>query len=51
MLSFNGRPNESFTLRYRDPIEAVKSLWKDPQISPEMVFAGQKIFSDKTLKN
>lgn len=50
-LSFNERPNESFTLRYRDPIEAVKSLWKDPQLSPEMVFAGRKIFSDKTLKN
>ena len=32
-------------------MEAVKSLWKDPQLSPKMVFAGQKIFSDKTLKN
>jgi len=50
-LSFNERPNESFTLRYRDPIEALKSLWKDPQLSPEMVFAGRKIFSDETLKN
>lgn len=50
-LSFNERPNETFTLRYRDPVEAIKSLWKDPQLSPEMVFAGQKIFSDKTLKN
>ncbi|KAF8906955.1 hypothetical protein CPB84DRAFT_1644167, partial [Gymnopilus junonius] len=52
-LSFdsNERPNESFTLRYHDPIEAVRSLWKDPQLSPEMVFAGQKVFSDKTLNN
>jgi hypothetical protein len=32
-------------------VEAVKSLWKDPEISPEMVFAGRKIFSDKTMKN
>ena len=50
-LSFNEWPNESFTLRYRDPVEAVKSLWKDPQLSPKMVFQGQKIFSDNTLKN
>jgi Plavaka transposase len=50
-LSFNERPDKSFTLRYRDPVEAVKTLWKDPQLSPEMVFAGQKIFSDKTMKN
>ena len=32
-------------------MEAVKSLWKDPQLSPEMVFAGQKHLTDETLKN
>jgi hypothetical protein len=32
-------------------VEAVKSLWKDPQLSPEMAFTGQKIFSDKMMKN
>jgi hypothetical protein len=37
-------------LRYRDPVEAVKRLWKDPQLSPEMVFQGRKIFSDETMK-
>ena len=50
-LRFKDRPNELFTLRYRDPVEAIKSLWKDSQLSPEMVFASRKIFSDKTCEN
>jgi len=50
-LRFKDRPNELFTLRYRDPVEAIQSLWKDSQLSPEMVFASRKIFSDKTCQN
>jgi hypothetical protein len=50
-LHFKDLPDETFTLRYRDPIEAIKSLWKDSQLSPEIVFTSQKIFSDKTRKN
>ena len=42
---------EEFTIRYRDPVEAIKSLWADPELSPEMVFAGSKIFSDETQTN
>ena len=50
-LTFDQRPQDSFTLQYQDPIEAVKGLWEDPQLSPGMVFAGRKVFSDKTLTN
>jgi hypothetical protein len=49
-LKFNDTEDE-FTIRYRDPIAAIKSLWGDEQLSPEMVFAGCKIFSNETKKN
>lgn len=49
-ISFNDT-DDIFTIRYRDPIAAIKSLWMDTQLSPEMVFAGCKIFSDSTRKN
>ncbi|CAA7267433.1 unnamed protein product [Cyclocybe aegerita] len=38
-LAFSDRPDEKFTVRHRDPIEAIKSLWKNPEISPKMAFA------------
>jgi len=50
-LEFKERPGEVFNLWYRNPIEAIKSLWSDHQLSPEMVFAGQKVFSDATREN
>ncbi|KAF8868438.1 hypothetical protein CPB84DRAFT_1819214 [Gymnopilus junonius] len=43
-IVFKDKPEQSFMLRYRDPLEAVKSLWRDPQLSPEMVFASAKSF-------
>ena len=49
-LSFNDT-DDIFTIRHRDPIAAIKSLWRDVQLSPEMVYAGCKIFSDETQKN
>ncbi|KAF8868755.1 hypothetical protein CPB84DRAFT_1755779 [Gymnopilus junonius] len=49
-IVFKYKPEQSFMLRYRDPLEAVKSLWRDPQLSPEMVFASCKVFSDNMLE-
>jgi hypothetical protein len=49
-LSFNDA-EDIFTIRYRDPIAAIKSLWKDVGLSPEMVYAGSKVFSDETQRN
>ncbi|KAH6916722.1 hypothetical protein BKA70DRAFT_1089903 [Coprinopsis sp. MPI-PUGE-AT-0042] len=36
-LSFKDQPDEVFTIQYRDPLEAIRSLWKDPSLSPHIV--------------
>ncbi|KAF8900108.1 hypothetical protein CPB84DRAFT_1847370 [Gymnopilus junonius] len=51
LLSFKDQPGEKYTIRFRDPIEAIKSLWKDPELSPTMVFRPAKMYSDKEKKN
>ena len=50
-LSFNDT-KDIFTnaIRHRDPIAAIKSLWRDAQLSPEMAYAGCKFFSDENKK-
>lgn len=45
-LKFDDRPDDTFTVRYRNPVEAIKSLWKDPELSPQMVYAPRKVFSN-----
>jgi len=50
-LKFPDSPSDTYTIRYRDPVEAIKSLWKDPELSPKMQFAPQKVFSDKDKSN
>jgi hypothetical protein len=50
-LSFRDRPDDVCTIRFRDPVEAIKSLWKDPELSPKMKFAPEKIYSDSTKGN
>ena len=32
----------------RDPIEAIKGLWQDPNLSPHMAFAPSKVYTDAT---
>ncbi|PPQ75356.1 hypothetical protein CVT26_015158 [Gymnopilus dilepis] len=46
-LFFNDDPNEKYTIRFRDPIEAIKSLWKDPELSPHMFFRPAKVYTNK----
>lgn len=50
-LSFNDKPDEKYTIRFRNPIDAIKSLWKDPELSPTMVFCPGKAYSDTEKKN
>lgn len=45
-LSFPECPDDVYTIRYRDPVEAIKTLWKDPVNSPEMVFSPHKLYRD-----
>jgi hypothetical protein len=49
-LSFRERSDESetFTIWHRDPVEAIKGLWKDPNLSPHMSFSPSKVYSDAT---
>jgi len=32
-LKFPDSPSDTYIIRYRDPVEAIKSLWKDPELS------------------
>ncbi|KAJ3748191.1 hypothetical protein EV360DRAFT_89847, partial [Lentinula raphanica] len=48
-LAFKDRPNETFTLHYRDPIEAIKALWGDPSLTNEFVYKPAKLFRSSTL--
>ncbi|CAA7260292.1 unnamed protein product [Cyclocybe aegerita] len=50
-LRFKDRPDETFTIRHRDPVEAIKSLWKDPELSPEMIFQPCKTYTDDTRED
>jgi len=45
-LSFRDRPDEIFTIRFRNPIEAIKTLWKDPYLSSCMVFGPAKVYTN-----
>jgi hypothetical protein len=47
-MSFRDRPNEHFTIRYRNPIDAIRSIWKDPVNSPDLVFAPSRVYTDGT---
>ncbi|PPR02760.1 hypothetical protein CVT26_009432, partial [Gymnopilus dilepis] len=49
-LFFNDDPDEKYTIHFRDPVEAIKGLWKDPVLSPTMVFCPAKVYTDKTKK-
>ena len=50
-LSFKDQPDEKYTIRFRDPVEAIQSLWRDADLSPEMVFKPAKVFSDRDRKS
>lgn len=47
-LSFRDRPEEYFTIRYRDPVEAIKALWGDPAFSRDLVYKPVKMFRGQT---
>ncbi|KAJ3727562.1 hypothetical protein C8R42DRAFT_638742 [Lentinula raphanica] len=49
-LSFKDRPQEEFTVRYRDPVEAIKALWGDPSLAKDLVYKPAKLFRNSRLK-
>ncbi|KAF9471250.1 hypothetical protein BDN70DRAFT_820240, partial [Pholiota conissans] len=42
-LAFDDRPEDKFTIRYRDPIAAIRSLWADPANQKHLVYSPKKI--------
>ncbi|KAJ8695792.1 hypothetical protein PTI98_005719 [Pleurotus ostreatus] len=50
ILRYPDRPNEKFIIRYRNPIEVIKSLWADPSLSNDLVFAPCKVYSNMSRK-
>ena len=50
-LFFQDEPEEKYTIRFRDPVEAIKGLWKDAELSPSMVFRPGKSYENRTKKN
>jgi hypothetical protein len=45
-LNFDDFPDLKYTVRYRDPLEAIRSLWGNPELSSHIVYKPKKIFSD-----
>ncbi|KAJ3991227.1 hypothetical protein F5050DRAFT_1581765, partial [Lentinula boryana] len=41
---FKDRPEERFTVRHRDPIEAIRGLWGDPAFANDLVYKPAKMF-------
>ncbi|KJA18013.1 hypothetical protein HYPSUDRAFT_119030, partial [Hypholoma sublateritium FD-334 SS-4] len=50
-LRFEDCPDETFTIHHRDPIEAIKTLWRDPDLSPQMTFRPKKVYSNSSRRN
>lgn len=50
-LSFSDRPDEKYRIHFRDPLEAIKSLWADPTHAADLVYAPKQVFSDSTRKS
>jgi hypothetical protein len=47
-LTFKDFPDLVYTVRHRDPVEAIRSLWGDPELSQHIVYKPKKVFSDAT---
>lgn len=49
-LPFRDQLEEKYVIRYRDPVEAIKSLWADPSNADHLMFAPKRVFSDASKK-
>ncbi|KAJ3493238.1 hypothetical protein NLJ89_g11065 [Agrocybe chaxingu] len=46
-LFFDDAPDVPYTIRYRNPLEAIMSLWGDPSLAKHLVYRPQKVFTDE----
>jgi Plavaka transposase len=49
-LLFKDSPQE-YIVRMRDPVEAIKCLWRDTTLTKHMVYVPKKVFSDANKEN
>ncbi|KIY61549.1 hypothetical protein CYLTODRAFT_495200 [Cylindrobasidium torrendii FP15055 ss-10] len=42
-ITFPDSPNEPFTLRHRDVLESIQSLWGDPELAKHLVYRPQRV--------
>ncbi|KAI1785254.1 hypothetical protein LXA43DRAFT_976331 [Ganoderma leucocontextum] len=47
-LSFQDRPDQKFTIRYRNVLDGICSLWGDPALSKHLVYKPRHVFTDAT---
>ena len=45
LLFFQDKTDDAFIIRYRDPLEAIKTLLGDPAFAQDIVYKPRKIFS------
>jgi hypothetical protein len=47
-LCFFDKPEQKYTIFYRDPLEAIRTLLGNPAHAKEMVYKPKKIFQDSS---
>ncbi|KIY63769.1 hypothetical protein CYLTODRAFT_125515 [Cylindrobasidium torrendii FP15055 ss-10] len=47
-ITFPDRPEEVFTLRHRDILDAIRSLWGDPELADKLVYKPCRMFHQPT---
>ncbi|KAI1785454.1 hypothetical protein LXA43DRAFT_976229 [Ganoderma leucocontextum] len=47
-LSFQDCPDQKFTIRHRNVLDAIRSLWGDPALAKYLVYKPRHVFADAT---
>jgi hypothetical protein len=50
-LSFRDDPSTTFTIRHRDVLKAIESIFKDPELGPHLVYKSSKVYSNRSKDN
>jgi hypothetical protein len=50
-LSFHDDPSMTFTVRHRDVLKAIESIFKNPELAPHLVYKPSKVYSSRSKDN
>lgn len=45
-VHFDDRPDETFTLRHRNILSAIRGLWGDPSLANQLVYRPRRVFTN-----